>query len=105
MNMLTIPASLDDRIRCPHCQSSRFKIVDYIIEQTILDTFGKPINDIEFSDSYAECLCCHCKYPHTGNGLDGYFIDDGTGIHEPEFEKHDVVFNPFYRYNDYIGVI
>ena len=31
MNMLTIPASLDDRIRCPHCQSSRFKIVDYII--------------------------------------------------------------------------
>jgi hypothetical protein len=99
--MLIIPAFLTDVTRCPHCGSIHFRIIETMTEETYIDVNGKPFQTCEYGESYIECLKCHSKYPYTGNSIDGYFIDDGSGEHEPEFEQQKVQFNPFYRYSDY----
>lgn len=101
MKTLIIPAFLTERLRCPHCCSSHFQIYESVVETTLLGPTGHPIYTSEESNSYIECLKCHSKYPYIGNGIDGYHIDDGSGYYEPEFEKQQVQFNPFYRYMDY----
>ena len=101
MKTMIIPAIIVERLRCPKCHSSHFEIHESISETTILSVTGHPIHVSEESESYMECKKCHSKYNYTGNGIDGYHIDDGSNEFEPEFEPQTVQFNPFYRYTDY----
>lgn len=94
---MIIPAAIVGDNRCPRCGCIRLSIREYMVEDTILDPNGFPIDTYQYGESYMQCGNCHSKYLYLGNGIDGFSIDDGVYTDEPEFEKQSVVINPFYR--------